>query len=458
MAPATEWLREHLARRIWRVGETPAHVAEVHVWQRRQSWGGTTALYTVAFTGCDDTSVEQLYIGYEFPPAVLDAEYRSAVSNATIAPALGRAVTLIPEAHLLLVAFPNDRRMRALDEESLRAAVDRLATVLANNRGHRGPAWRVKEANVDILRYVPGQRLTLRCRGGFVADSGMEQPFTFIAKQYRERKVAQRLHRDISALYKYVSRSHGAWLPRPMAFDAETGLVVMEDLPGKDLMAALGEVDLSKTMWAVGQMLVALHQAPHVVRRSLSVPETLEEVRHAVEKIESLLPIGLARRAMSLIWRLAARRRDVDADDAPKVLLHGAFRPKHVFVHDGRLAMIDMDGMGVGHPAHDLGHFLSALYYLEAQEMLNAADRSVAVGHFLQGYAAAAPWRLQPAAVLWCTAASLVHKQVRKYVVHLHEDRADKVERVLALAEKALAACDGLRSGAPLDLVRSVLC
>jgi len=90
--------------------------------------------------------------------------------------------------------------------------------------------------------------------------------------------------------------------------------------------------------------------------------------------------------------------------------------------------------------------------------MLNAADRSVAVGHFLQGYAAAATWRLQPAAVLWCTAASLVHKQVRKYVVHLHEDRADKVERVLALAEKALAACDGLRSGAPLDLVRSVLC
>jgi Phosphotransferase enzyme family len=324
------------------------------------------------------------------------------------------------------------------------------------NRGRRGPAWRVKEAHVDILRYVPGQRLTLRYRGSFVADSGIEQTFAFIAKQYRERNVAARLHRTVAALYKYTSSGGGLWLPRPMAFDAVTGLVVMEDLPGKDLIRALGEVDLCQTMLEVGAMLVSLHQAPRVVRKGLSIRETLGEVRHAVEKIESSLPTSLARRATCLVRCLAARRPD--ADRAPKVLLHGAFRPKHVFVHEGRLAMIDLDGMRVGHPAHDLGHFLSALSYLEAQELLTAADRSVAVGRFLQGYDAAAPWRLPPATVLWCTAASLLHKQVRKYVVHLHDDRVDKVDRVLALAEKALAACERPQSDAPLDLVRSVLC
>jgi len=457
MAPSTEWLREHLERRIWRAGETPAHVVAVQVRQRRQSRSGTTALYTVVFDGRNDTRVEQLYVGYECPPDVLDAEYQSAVSEVRVAPALGRAVTLIREANLVLVAFPNDRRMRVLDEETLRASVDRLATVLAN-RGPRRRAWRVNEAHFDILRYVPGQRLTLRCRGGFVADSGMEQPFAFIAKQYRERTVAERLHRHVAALYTSMSGARGVWLPRPMAFDAETGLVVMEELPGTDLIRALGDVDLSQTMGEVGAMLASFHRAPHVVRRSLSVRETLGEVRRAVDKIESLLPIGLARRAMRVVWRLAARRADADADDGPAVLLHGAFRPKHVFVHDGRLAMIDLDGMCVGHPAHDLGHFLSALYYLEAQELLHAADRSVAVGRFLQGYAAAVPWRLQPAAVLWCTAASLVQKQARKYVVHLHDDRGDKVDRVLALAEKALTVSDGLRSDAPLDRVRRVLC
>ena len=135
----------------------PAHVADVQIRQRRHSRRGTTALYTVAFNGRDDTRVEQLYVGYEFPQDALDAEYRSALSEATVAPALGRAVTLIPEANLVLVAFPNDRRMRALGEEALLACVGRLATVLAD-RERREPAWRVKEANFNILRYVPGQR------------------------------------------------------------------------------------------------------------------------------------------------------------------------------------------------------------------------------------------------------------------------------------------------------------
>jgi aminoglycoside phosphotransferase (APT) family kinase protein len=454
-APSAEWLREHLGRSIWRDDELPARVVDVQIRQRRQSRRGTTALYTVVFNGRNDTSVEQLYIGYEFRQDALAAEYQSALSEATVAPAIGRAVTMIPEANLLLVAFPNDRRMRTLGEEALRAWVGRLATVLAN-RGRRGPTWRVKEANFNILRYAPGQRLTLRCRGGFIADSGMEQPFAFIAKQYRERNVAEHLHRNLVVLHKHLSSSRGVWLPRPIAFDAETGLVAMEELPGKDLIRALDEVELSKTMSKVGEMLATFHQAPRVVRRSISARETLKDVRHAIRKIEGILPAGLAQRAACLVRCLAVRR--TDTHDVIKVLLHGAFRPKHVFVHDGRLAMIDLDGMRIGHPAHDLGHFLSALYYLEAQERLSAADRSMAVGRFLEGYSAAVPWRLQAAAVLWCTAALLVHKQARKYVVHLHEDRADKVERVLARAEKALSACEGLRSGAPLDVVRSVLC
>jgi len=62
--------------------------------------------------------------------------------------------------------------------------------------------------------------------------------------------------------------------------------------------------------------------------------------------------------------------------------------------------------------------------------------------------------------VLWCTAALLVRKQARKYVVHLQEDedRQEKVDRVLRLAEKALAACADLRPGAGPDAVWSVLC
>ena len=453
-APSAEWLRDHLNRSIWRDDERPAHVAYVEIRQPRQSRRGTTALYTVVFNGCGDRHVEQLYVGYEFPGDALDAEYQAALAEATVAPALGRTVTRIPEANLLLVAFPNDRRMRALGEEALRSCLSRVASVVAN-RGRRGPAWQVKEASFNILRYVPGQRLTVRGRGAFEAGHGDEQPFAFIAKQYREPKEAKHLHRNLVALHKHFSGVPGVWLPRPMAFDEQTGLVLMEELPGKDLIRALDEVDLGKTMGDAGELLAAFHQAPRVVRGSISVRATLREVRHAVKRGEASLPGELSRRAMCLVRRLNGCRTGMDS--APKVLLHGAFRPKHVFVHDGRLALIDVDAIRVGHPAHDIGHFLSALYYLEAQGRMTAADRAVAGRRFLEGYSARAPWALHPGAVLWCTAALLVHKQARKYAVHLHDDREEKVDRVLTLAEKALAACEEPRPGATLDVVYSVL-
>jgi len=242
-----------------------------------------------------------------------------------------------------------------------------------------------------------------------------------------------------------------------MAFDQDTGLVAMEELPGKDLMRSLPEVDVSQTMWNVGEMLATLHRAPRLVRKGVSVREKLEEVRQAAGRIERLFPAGLPRLTACVARCLTVRW----TDDVPKVLLHGAFRPKHVFVHDGRLALIDVDGLRMGHPAHDIGHFLSALYYMEAQELLSAGDRRVATRRFLEGYSARSPWRLKPAAVLWYTAAVLVHKQARKYVVHLHEDREEKVDRVLRLAEGALAACEHLQPGTSLDVVdvvSGVLC
>jgi aminoglycoside phosphotransferase (APT) family kinase protein len=452
--PDPEWLRARLADCIWRDDEIPCRLANVQVRRRRRSHRGTTTVYTVVFDRSAHQPVEQLYIGYEIPPDALDAEYAAALSEIAAAPALGRAVVRVPEANLLLLAFPNDRRMRVPGDEALRACVGRIATRLASPDRRQRPVWHVKEASFDVLRYVPGQRLTLRCCGRLEAEDGVEQRFAFIAKQFRKPDAARALHRSLLALDRHFSASHAVRLPRPVGFDHETGLVLMEALPGTDLMQALGDVDVSDTMWGVGQMLAAFHEAPHLVRRNVSVKAKIEDIRDVSKKIEKYLPAAAPRlsacfsRCQSVRW----------ADEVPDVLLHGAFRPKHVFVYDGQLAMIDIDGLSVGHPAHDIAHFLSSLYYLEVQELLSAGDRAVAVSRFLGGYAARAPWRLRPAAVLWCTAVLLVYKQARKYVMHAHENREEKVDRALSLAERALEACADLPPGAALDVVRNVLC
>jgi aminoglycoside phosphotransferase (APT) family kinase protein len=255
------------------------------------------------------------------------------------------------------------------------------------------------------------------------------------------------------ALDRYLARSGAVRLPQPVALDDETGLVVMEELPGRDMKRAIPDIDLLESMQAAGDILAAFHQVPRRVEDSVSVRKELEEVRHSAKRIERFFPVAIPRLAACLSRCLAAQW----TDNVPTVLLHGAYRPKHVWVHDGHLALIDIDGIRMGHPAYDIGHFLSSLYYLETQGHVTADERRASARRFIEGYVGRARFQLQPAGVLWFFAALLVHKQARKFVMHLHDDRAEKVDRVLRLAERSLTVCDALPARASLDAIWDVL-
>jgi hypothetical protein len=446
------WLQERLARRIWREDETPGRLVHVRIRQKRQSKKGTTAHCIAQLATAAGQAIEQHYLLHQFGPDAFETEADAVLADATILPRLGRPVTLLPETSAVLVAFPNDPHMRLVIDDELRAWLDRRATTLAN-LGQRGPRWRLGDATLEILRYAPGQRLTTRCRGHFVRTGGVRQSFGFIVKQFRKVKWARTLHLNLVALERQLARPGMAKVPRSLAFDGETGLVAMEELPGTDLKHALPNLDLLPTMRAAGRTLAGFHQARRRVSETVSVLKELEEVRQSAERIERFFPAAIPRLTACLSRCLTARW----TDEVPTVLLHGAYRPKHVWVHRDGLALIDVDGIRMGHPAYDIGHFLSALYYLEAQEHFGAAERRASFRQFLEGYAEEAPWQLRPAAVLWYLAALLMHKQARKYVMHLHEDRAEKVDLVLRLAERALVACEELPADAPLDAIWDVL-
>ncbi len=450
--PDTAWLRDRLSHCIWRDDEAVGRVVDVRIKQKRQSRNGTTSLCAVGLNSSDGQPVEQLYLLHQVSAGTLKAEAQLVQAEATIVPPLGRAVTIVPEANILLVAFPNDRQMRLVTDAALRRWLNARATSLAN-QGGRGPRWMLQDSSFEVLRYAPGQRLTMRCKGTFATGAGVERPFGFIVKQFRKSKAAKALYQNLVALDRYLARAATVRLPRPVAFDEETGLVVMEELPGIDMKHALPELDLAEAMRAAGDILAGFHQVPRRVDETVSVRKELEEVRHAAKRIERFFPTAIPRLAGCLSRCLTAQW----TDDVPTVLLHGAYRPKHVWVSNGQLALIDVDGIRMGHPAYDIGHFLSALYYLEMQGHYDAEGRRTATRQFIQGYSARAPWQLRPQGVLWFFAALLVHKQARKYVMHLHDDRAEKIDRVLRLAERALTACEDLHPKAPLDAIWDVL-
>jgi len=317
------------------------------------------------------------------------------------------------------------------------------------NGGKKGPPWHLKDAAIRLVRYAPEERLTLGCRGMFESADGTERPFAYIAKQFKKGKRAQALHRNLVALGKSLTDSSTLRLPRAVACDEQMGLVLMEELPGKELKRSFDEVDASRVMRAVGEMLATLHEVPRRVRETITLRKERENVREAAKAIRRVVPSVIPRldacvaRCLEMEW----------TDDSPKVLLHGACRLKHVFICDDQPALIDVDGIRMGHPGYDLGNFLSSLYYLEAQERFSPAVRKACGQYFLEGYAARAKRQLSPVAVLWFLSALLIDKQARKYALHLHDDRREKIEHVLTLADAALAACSKIRSESSLQTI-----
>ena len=434
------WLQERLSHYLWREDEVPGQVVRVDLVQKRASKKkGLRLLIRVTLRRHDGTIVEQMYFG--------SAEYKSGFSRATIVPAVGRAVIAIPDADFVLFAFPNDPRMHLVSEADLRRWLTTHAGALAN--GHENhAAWKLKEADIRVVRYAPEERLTLSCRGIFDAE-GAERPFAYIAKQFKSAKKARELHRTLVTLGESLGESSAVRLPRAVGCDERKGLVLMEELPGKELKRSLDEVDVNRVMRAVGEMLAALHEVPRQVRETITVRKERHNVREAAKAIGKVVP-SVRPRLDTCVARCFAVKW---AGDGADVLLHGACRLKHVFVCDGRPAFIDVDGVRMGHPGYDLGHFLSSLYYLEAQERFSPAVRKACGHYFLEGYAARARRRVSPVAALWFLSALLIHKQARKYALHLHDDRREKIDHVLTLTEAALAACEELRDEPSLESI-----
>jgi aminoglycoside phosphotransferase (APT) family kinase protein len=453
LRPDAAWLQERLGEELWRNGERPGDVVKVRMIRRRVSAKGhIKSLYRVTLRRCDNTLLEQTYVGSEFPTEALRAEYDSWLSKATIEPAMGRAVILIPEANLMLLAFPNNRQMQVLDNDDLTAWLTRRATALAG-QGDRRRRWRLGDVAMQLMQYHPGQRLTVRCRGSFVAEDGTHQPFAYIAKQFRKHKRARSVYRNLRWLGTHLNGSSSLRLPRAVAFDRESGLVVMEEMPGAELEQMLDALDLDRVMPRVGKMLASFHQVPRRVRKTISRRSELEKIRSAAKTIGSVVP-SLLDRAETCVTRCRKVRW---ADDMPGVMLHGAFRPKHVFIDGGALGLIDVDGIRMGHPAYDLAEFLSALHFLETQGHISEEVRRTAAHRFLAGYAAHASWVPPPSAVLWFLATHLLHKHARTQSRCLDESRETKVCHLLMLAETALRGCEELRGEPSLEAIWRIM-
>jgi len=460
-SPATDpvWLKQAFSQVLRQQdAESGTRLSRVHI---RHIWNGKkqkTVLYDVQFA-VQERLVEQLYAGFVVAPEKFARELESLAQQARTQPRYGPAIVALPQANLILLAYPNDPKMQLISGDDLVPWVRRNVRKFAN--GKMNGRAQIDSTEVEILRYVPGKRFTARCRIGVSDGFGHGDEVCFVAKQLKNRQKSKMLYRNLRTLEKALRHlengRNGAaghngvaampvHIPHAFGMHKSKPVVFIDYLPGRDLLQLLPELNLEETMPAVGEMLAMFHLADKRVRKTISRRIEIDEVRIAKRTIKAAFP-ELKNRMRLFLKNL---RELTWNDGTGKVLLHGSFRLNHIFLHGERLSLLDLDSLRMGHPAYDIGNFLASLHYLEAQEKIAGATRQTIQEQFVHGYANRTPYRISPRAVLWFLSSLLINKQAYKYVTHSHPDRREKVLRMLELAERLLAAGRDVPDGAPL--------
>lgn len=276
--------------------------------------------------------------------------YASAGSRAATAAAL------LDGTRLLVERFPCDWKLPSLPWALDVAAVGAVV-----------PAVRTSRAPPRVLRYLPHRRAVL----AYPAAGGGE----VVGKLFARPGKAARAWDALVALH--VLRHGGdPIVPAPVGRVADRGLLVMEHVAGAPVSDAL------RQMRSPARALHASRAAARALARlhDLPAPE-LPDARSRVDDVRRLLDrlryvaSGLVDRAEALLEPFAAALAPAPARTA---LVHGAYAPRQLLLDGDRIAIIDVDGVGPGDPAADVGYFMASLH-----------DDAVASGRtYLRGRAA----------------------------------------------------------------------
>ncbi len=332
-------------------------------------------------------------------------------------PAFGAALVHLAELDMVLWALPNDPGLpqlaALLDPERLRPLLPWAALAIDPQRC-RGIA-------VELQRYEPEQRATLRCS---VTLEGADAPLVLFAKTFcdaRGRAIDERFH-------YFWQRAHidpaAPLVAPPLGYDAATQTAWQGAAEGVPLLQALADGDAPALFSKVTQALSALHTAPLAWNRERPLAHWRAEARRRQTKIARAEP-ALAARAAALVEAidtLAARWPDV-----PLGLIHGDFHPDQVWLHHGRVVLFDFDEFTLGDPLEDIAEFAIKL-----------ADHDLCRA-FIAAAAATAGASFDPDRLRWHLAVQSLLQASRAFIFQRAGWRAE-LALWLARAEREAAA------------------
>jgi aminoglycoside phosphotransferase (APT) family kinase protein len=204
---------------------------------------------------------------------------------------------------------------------------------------------------VEILRYRPGRRCTLRLTFGGTRGRRV------YAKVYRPDR-AERSARILSGL-----AALGPWpdllVPAIAAFIPDDGVLVLEEDAGRSFEEVLGRgAGAATAARAAARAVARLHslRARHVRPWTAGDELAILEGRRVVLRKHPDLPWE---RVDAVYRRVRAAVPILDA--SPPVLLHRDLHPQQILLDRERGGLVDLDDLAWGPPEIDLGNLLAHL-------------------------------------------------------------------------------------------------
>jgi Ser/Thr protein kinase RdoA (MazF antagonist) len=367
------------------------------------------AVYRLGIGGRDHLVTARL-----FPPGRDRTAYERATASGP--PASGPLRAVVRDADLGAVwwSFPRDRKLGDL---GWLTAPDRA---LGQDMGL--PAWR----RTDVVQYVPERSVTVRAldgRGATLAYAKAYGPHVVRPSVVAGRH--QRLARELRRTPDPVSA------PDCLAWSDARGLLLMEAMPGRHWNELAGD-DLERALRDLGVAVAHVHDSPPAYGLPAFGRLRPDRVEHSAGIVGRARP-DVAQHAQDLARRL----REAAPAPAPDVVLHGDCHPGNALLEGGSVALVDLDQMGHGPAAADLGSLLARLRYAATIGEIDAADAAVLEVRFLGGYAERRPLP-DLTTLAWHTAAALLAERALRAVNRVNGAALARLDELMVAADKAL--------------------
>ena len=311
---------------------------------------------------------------------------------------------VIPELNAALWVYPNDRKLKQLawfvNEPSAATSITGVAVT-----------------KTELVAYAPEKAATFRCLGpdGVVA----------YVKLY-----AGGIDVQAAALYRQLApalEAEGIIAPRLLRHDTSVGSVALRVVAGEPL----ADPQFGLEHWrGLGRSLAALHQLPAPVRSEPFPRVTTDWVNSSAMLIGAARP-DLAYDVARLADDLVRTRPESDASVG---VLHGDVHGKNVLVdrhrsHGDQVGFVDLDQVGLGVPAVDLG---SAIAALRAAGTDRSFEQALLDGYRIRGDA-------PPASELaWHVSSALLTERSLRAVNRVRLDSLADLDRLVGLSFAAL--------------------